>query len=95
MDAIICPREPPPADLEAGLTTLQTSTQETDVSEIQPSVILEDSHPPRTDNEEYIIREWPCFPDGETKEECLERFKIHAEELKRSFGINKTCGMLN
>ena len=88
MDTILCPREQPLSDLEAGPV-------KTELSEIQTAPKFEETDPLRPGMEHYRIRECQCFPDGETKDQCQERFKVLAEEQKKLYGINKICVMLN
>jgi hypothetical protein len=90
MDAIRQPRDQPLADLEAGPVDAGTNPQ-TESSEIETVPKVEDTGPPPPGIQECRIRECQCFPDGETKEQCQERFKAYAEEQKNSYGIDKIC----
>ena len=75
MDAILKPREPPAIDLEAGvpIPASRNSTTDIEAPETQAVPNLENTTTPRTPNQEYWVGEFLEFPDGETKEECLDR----------------------
>jgi|SRR5277367_3127100 len=100
MDTILCPREPTQPELEAGSihppSSLRKTTHDAESSEIpETAPKLEGMNPPYHGIRECGIRECQCFPDGETKEQCQERFKAIVEEQKKLYGINKICGKLN